>query len=195
MRLNALLLVALGAIVAVSGPAVAQQSPRPTGAGAQGLPLVPGARVRIKATNLVAPLVANYLEMRGDTLVLFEESAGRGVWSFALGQVERLETTTGDKRGHRPYILRGAAYGFAGGAVAGLLFAASSSPSDPDREYSRPLTAFVGGALGAGIGALVGSRVVAEGWAPVPLPRRVSLAPDGRGGVRVGFGFQAPAPR
>lgn len=192
MRLNAFVIVALTLVAGAPVTSAAQQPPRPAGSAAQGLPLVAGARVRIKATNLVAPLVANYLELRGDTLMLFEESAGRGVWSFALSQVERLETTTGDRRGHRPYILRGAAYGFAGGTVAGLLFAASVSPSDPDREYSRPLTAVVGGAIGAGVGALIGSRLVAEGWAPVPLPRRVSLTPDLRGGLRLGIGFAAP---
>lgn len=188
MRLNAFLFVTLGIIAGLPGTSQAQQAPRPV-VTPQGLPLARGARVRIKASNLVAPLVANYLEVRSDTLILFEESAGRGVWSFALAQVERLETTTGDQRGHRRYILRGAAYGFAGGAVAGFLFASSSKPSDPDREYSRPLSAFVGGALGAGVGALIGSRIVAEGWAPVPLPRRVSIGPDAQGRLRLGLTF------
>lgn len=189
MRLNALLFLGLGLVAATPVPSTAQQPTPRTGAPSVQLPIVRGARVRVRAANLVAPLVANYLEVRGDTLVLFEESTGRGVWSFGLDQVESLETTLGDRPGHRRYILRGAAYGFAGGAVLGFVFAASASPSDPDREYSRPLSAFVGGALSAGIGALIGSRIVAEGWAPVPLPRRVSLLPDSRGRVRLSLTF------
>jgi hypothetical protein len=42
---------------------------------------------------MVVPLIANFLEQRGDTLVFIEDERGRGVWSFGLSQIERLETS------------------------------------------------------------------------------------------------------
>ena len=44
----------------------------------------PGTRVRVHADNLVTPLVAHFLEMRGDTAVFIEDAAGpSGVWSLS----------------------------------------------------------------------------------------------------------------
>lgn len=183
MRLNALvfsLALPIAASCAFPGAALAQQTaPR---SAQNGLPIAPGTRVRVTADNLVAPLVANFLELRGDTLILFEEGAGRGIWSVALGQVRRLEATAGDRTLHRPYVIRGALFGAGIGALGGVIFAATVEPSDPDRKYSRPLTGLVGAAVGAGIGALIGSRFTTEGWVLVPLPRGLSLLP-GRSGL------------
>ncbi|NUQ13102.1 MAG: hypothetical protein HUU26_12380 [Gemmatimonadaceae bacterium] len=149
------------------------------------VPLAPGTRVRVKTPTLVAPLVANFLEQRGDTLVFIEDGTGRGVWRFALDQVERLEVTAGEAGGNRGKMLRGGAIGAGAGLVAGYVFAAWASPSDTTREYDRVLTSAVGGAVGAGIGVLVGSRIKSERWAAVPLPRQFAIVPDGRGGVRI----------
>lgn len=187
LRLNVFIL-SLTLPIAASvfpGAARAQQPP----AADNGLPIAPGTRVRVTAVNLVAPLVANYLELRGDTLILFEEGAGRGIWSVALGQVQRLEATAGEQRLHRPYIVRGALIGAGAGALGGIVFAATVEPSDPDRKFSRSLSALLGATVGAGIGALVGSRFTTEGWVPIPLPRGVSLLPIHSGllGVRVVF--------
>lgn len=183
MRLNVFiysLAVPIAAACATPAAARAQQQPPPSTQSE--LPIAPGTRVRVTADNLVTPLIANFLELRGDTLILFEEGAGRGIWSVALGQVQRLEATAGDRGLHRPYIVRGALVGAGAGAIAGLVFASALEPSDPDREYSRPLTGLVGAAVGAGIGALIGSRFTTEAWMPVPLPRGLSLRP-GRAGL------------
>lgn len=178
MRLNVFafcLALPIAAACAIPGAAAAQQqSPR---SAQNGLPVPPGTRVRVTADNLVAPLIANFLELRGDTLVLFEEGAGRGIWSVTLGQVRRLEATAGDRGLNRPYMLRGALIGAGSGAIGGVVFAATFEPSDPSRKYSRPLSALVGAAVGAGVGALIGSRFTTEGWVPVPLPRGLSLIP------------------
>ncbi len=154
-----------------------------------GTPLVPGARVRVHATVFVTPLVANYVEMRADTLVLVEEGAGRGLWSVTLDQVQRIETSIGQRRSYGPLIRRGAVIGAAGGAAGGLLFAASFTPSDTSRKYSRPLTAGLGALAGAVIGGFIGSRFRAEQWVGVPLPRRVSLLPGPRNGLRIAITF------
>lgn len=188
MRLLALFLLAF-AIASANPRAVGAQQAPSAGTGVQGSPLASGTRVRVSAASLVAPLVANYLEVRGDTLVLFEESSGRGVWTFPFSQVQRLETSIGDRRGHRPHIIRGATWGAGIGALAGLLFAATATPSDPDRKYSQPLSMLTAGIVGAGIGGYIGSRVREEAWAPIPIPRRVSLVPGIRSRVGITFSF------
>ena len=149
------------------------------------VPLVAGTRVRVKAPNLVAPLVANFLEQRGDTLVFIEDGRGRGVWSFDIAQIERLEMTAGQADRNRQPIARGAAFGAAIGLVAGVLFASVADPSDSTRKYSTVLTGALGAGAGAGVGALVGSRVKSERWVTVPLTRQFSFRSNGRGA----FGF------
>jgi hypothetical protein len=136
----------------------------------------------------VAPLIANFLEMRGDTLLFFEEGAGRGIWSVTADKLQRLETSVGHRNMHRPHIVQGAAIGAGAGLVGGLVFAAVFTPSDPGREYSFPLTALVGSLVGAGAGAVVGSRRTAEQWAVVPLPPRMSTR-AGAAGFSITFRF------
>ena len=183
MHLKALLFCA-GALIAPLSTSVAQRAPSNTG----GLPLTRGTRVRVKSSELVTPVVANFLEVRADTIVLFEEGSGRGIWSFAFDQIQRLEMSVGERNMYGPYIARGALFGAGAGIIAGAIFAATLSPSDPTKKYDRVLTASVGGVLGAGIGAFVGSRQLAEKFKPIPIPRRMSVLPD-RHGARFVVGF------
>jgi hypothetical protein len=185
LRLQALVIAVVCLAVPVHRARAQQGDPVAPG----GTPLVPGSRVRVHATVFVTPLVANYVEMRADTLVLVEEGAGRGLWSVTLDQVQRIETSIGQRRSYGPLIRRGAVIGAAGGAVGGLLFAASFTPSDTSRKYSRPSTAGLGALAGAVIGGFIGSRFRAEQWVSVPLPRRVSLLPGPRSGLRIAIAF------
>jgi hypothetical protein len=153
------------------------------------VPLTAGSRVRVKTPTLVAPLVANFLEQRADTLVFIEDGGG-GRLVFALSQIERLETTAGEAGRNKRPIGRGAAIGGGIGLVGGLLFAAAAQPSDSTKEYSRPLTAALGAGVGAGIGAILGSRVKSERWVNVPLPRQFSLIPNRRGGFTIAIGIR-----
>lgn len=154
------------------------------------VPLLAGTRVRVKTPNLVAPLVANFLEQRGDTLVFIEDGRGRGVWSFDIAQIERLEMTAGQAARNRRPIARGATYGAAIGLVAGVLFAAAADPSDSTQEYSKVLTGVLGAGVGAGIGALVGSQVRSERWVTVPLTRQFSFRSNGRGIFALGLSIR-----
>ena len=182
MRPKALVIAICGFVL----PTIAGAQSQPTSAS---LPLVRGSRIRVRASVMVTPLIANYLELRRDTLVVVEEGAGRGIWTLALDQVQRLEASTGSRSMHPPYIMQGAAVGAAIGAAGGLIFASTFSPSDESKKYSRVLTMGLGGAIGALAGGIVGSRRMAEQWSRVPLPRRVSVLPDRLGGVHVAFGY------
>lgn len=154
------------------------------------VPVVPGTRVRVKTASLVAPLVANFLEQRGDTLVFIEEDRGRGIWSFHLGQIQKLEMTAGEvARNTRP-IAKGAAIGAGVGLALGVLFAVVAEPSDSTKEYNKVLTGIAGAAAGAGVGAWFGSRVKTEGWVNIPLPRQLSLKVSGRRGLAIAIGLR-----
>src|SRR4029453_17498377 len=98
--------------------------------------IAPGPRVRVKTPNLVAPLIANFLEQRGDTLVFIEDGRGRGLWSFSIGQIERLEMAVGEAGRNKAPIARGAAIGAGAGLVVGVIFASVAKPSDDSKKYS-----------------------------------------------------------
>lgn len=153
------------------------------------VPIVPGSRVRVMAPTLVAPLVANFLEQRGDSLVFIEDGRGRGLWSFAISQIQRLEVTAGEAGRNKRPIAKGAGIGAGVGLALGVLFAAVAEPSDSTKEYSMILTGAVGAAAGAGIGAYFGSRVKTERWVNVPLGSQFSLGVSSR---RVGIAIALP---
>lgn len=145
------------------------------------LPVPPGARVRVTAPSLVGPLIANYLEMRADTVVLVDDRAGRGLWSIPYNDIRSLHLSIGQKKNHGPYIARGAVLGGAAGFLIGVLTAATLSPSDTSRKFKRVTTGAIFGAGGALIGGFVGSRFTTENWSPITLRRRITLAPIPRG--------------
>ena len=145
------------------------------------LPVPPGARVRVTAPSLVTPLIANYLEMRGDTVVLVDDRAGRGLWSIPYNDIRSLHLSIGQKKNHQPYIIRGAVLGGAAGFILGALFAATIDPSDTTKKFKRVTTGAIVGTAGALAGGFVGSRFTTENWSPITLRRRVTLAPMPRG--------------
>lgn len=145
------------------------------------LPVPPGARVRVTAPSLVAPLVANYLEMRGDTVILVDDRAGRGLWSIPYNDIRSLHLSIGQKKNHAPYITRGAVLGGAPGFLIGVIFASTVDPSDTTKKFKRITTGAIGAVGGALIGGFVGSRFSTENWSPIALRRRVTLAPMPRG--------------
>lgn len=145
------------------------------------LPVPPGARVKVTAPSLVTPLIANYLEMRGDTVVLVDDRAGRGLWSIPYNDIHSLHLSIGLKKNHGPYIMRGAVLGGAAGFLIGVLAAATIDPSDTSKKFKRVTTGAIVGVGGALAGGYVGSRFTTENWSPVSLRRRVSLAPAPRG--------------
>jgi hypothetical protein len=147
--------------------------------------LAPGTRVRVKSSQVVAPIVGSYQGMRRDTVVVIEDGAGAQVWTFTSSAIDRLEVSTGMKGRNRGPTTRWALIGAGAGAAAGWLTAALLE-SASSSQYNDVLSAAVGAGLGAGLGAAYGYRKVDEHWATVPVPRRVGLVPT-RTGVRLGF--------
>jgi hypothetical protein len=147
--------------------------------------IAPGSRVRVKTATLVAPLVANFLEQRCDTLVFIEDGRGRGVWSFDMAQIDRLETTRGQVGRNKRAMQKGALIGGVIGLATGLIFASTFEPGGQTRRYSRMQTGIVAGLAGAGFGFFIGSLQTAEAWQTVPLPRQ---APDFGAGFSFGIG-------
>lgn len=187
MRLFVFLSVAVSLLMP-SGAVVAQQSTPAATSQRVSIPITPGTRVRVYATTLLTPLIANFFEMRGDTAVFIENSQGRGLWAFNIDQITKLERSLGEQSGDRGLITRGALLGAAGGAALFYGFAALFEPSDSTRRFNRVATMGIGAAVGAGAGAYLYSRRTTERWGTVPVPHRVSVVP-GRRGVNVGLGW------
>ena len=180
MRLKALV-ISLG-LAFVAQDVAAQTASNST------IAVQPGTRVRVTSPTLVSPLVANFLEQRGDTLRFIENERGRGVWSLGLSQIDRLETTAGETGRSKSAMRKGALIGGAVGLATGILFAATFDPSGDNRKYSRVQTGIVAGAAGAGFGFFIGSLVSTERWVNVPLPSQSTNLPTTGIGLRVGFG-------
>jgi hypothetical protein len=152
--------------------------------------VLPGTRVRVTATNLVAPLVATFLQQRGDTAVFIEDGAGRGIWTISVSQIIRLERSNGEQRSNKPKVIRGAIIGGVVGLGGGLLFASTAKPGNSSKTYDRGLTGGLGMLAGGAIGAFIGTRFAQERWTNIPLPSRASFAPQStRGGLRLAFGY------
>jgi hypothetical protein len=152
------------------------------------LPIQAGTRVRVTTPTMVSPLIANFLEQRGDTVVFIEDGRGRGVWSFGLAQIDKIETTAGETGRSKSAMKKGALIGGAIGLATGLIFASTFDPSSDNRKYSRMQTGIVTGLAGAGFGFFIGSLVSTERWVSVPLPKQFTNLPTVGAGFRIGLG-------
>ncbi len=176
-------------LAALALPAGAQQAKPATPARSAALPVTPGARVRVSATTLVAPLIGNYLEMRGDTAVFIEAGAGRGIWTLTTDQITKLEVSKGDEHFNRRPMIKGAAIGAPVGALLFWGVTGVMKPGDKSQQYNRSVNAGAGLVVGAVVGGIIGSRVADEGWMRLPLRGRVSWSPTLRD-ARQGVGLQ-----
>jgi hypothetical protein len=129
--------------------------------------LAPGTRVRVKSSQVVAPVIGSFQGMRRDTVVVIEDGARAQVWTFTSSAIDRLEISAGMKGGNREPTTRWALIGAGIGAAAGWLTAVALEGAS-DSEYNDLLSAVVGAGLGAGIGAAYGYRALDEHWTPVP---------------------------
>jgi hypothetical protein len=122
----------------------------------------------------------------GDSLRLTADGATH---SYSLGAVRRLEVSDGT----RSRWQTGAAVGLLiGGGATYFVTHSGGSTAPCDRDQNQDAMSgteclglvALGGAVGAGLGALIGGRIRSERWRHVPLERlRFGLGP--RGGVLV----------
>jgi hypothetical protein len=147
--------------------------------------LTPGTRIRVKSSEVVAPVIGSFQGMRRDTVVVIEDGPRAQVWTFQSAAIDRLEVSAGMQGGNRGPTTHWALIGAAVGAGAGVLTAVILESSS-NSKYNDFLSGAVGAAIGAGAGAAYGYRQVEEHWSPVPIPRRVGVAPS-RNGIRLTF--------
>ena len=147
-------------------------------AGAQSL--TPGTRVRVKSSQVVAPVVGSYQGLRRDTVVVIEEGSSAQVWTFTTSAIDRIEVSAGMQSGNRGPTTRWALIGAGVGAGAGLLISAILEASSSS-NYNEVLSGLVGAGVGAAAGAAYGYRQLEERWTSVALPRRVGIAPTTHG--------------
>lgn len=147
--------------------------------------LAPGTRVRVRSSELVAPIVGSYQGMRRDTLVVIEDGQGAKVWTFNSTAVDQVEVSIGMQGGNRGPMTRWALIGAAIGGGLGLITAVTLENST-DSRYNEAMSTLLGAVMGGGLGAFYGSRKLQEHWAPVPLPGRVGVAPSPNG-LRIGL--------
>lgn len=155
------------------------------------LDIVAGTRLRVTSAAQVAPVIANYMETKSDTVYLVEsEGAGRtGVWSIPYADIQKIDVSMGQRNRNMRYMVPFAGIGAGVGVAGGLLFTQAASAGSGKR-FKRVATASLFGLAGGIAGAYWGSRINIENWVPMPLPTRVSLTPNGKGasiGVTVGF--------
>lgn len=146
-------------------------------------PVMSGSRVRVLSPVLGdEKKVGVAVSATRDTLS-FRQEKQPSYMSISTSDIQQLEIPQGTHTRKANGALYGFLIGAAGGAVLGAATHQAPPPCDPNvilgcgfqniLETSRSQDAFIGGvllgAVGAIVGALVGSRAV-ETWVPVRLP-------------------------
>jgi len=171
------------ALIALSAIAEAQQKSDA---------LVPGSRIRIQQRQGAA--VQGALVSIGDTAVTVRTSETDTV-VVARAAIAKVEVYEGTKSGAGKGALNGFLIGGLGGVLIGV--AASGSDDGSFLDFNAGEWAVgIGltfGALGAGIGALIGSGSHTEKWEQATLPPvlpTVTILPDDSKGRRVALGVR-----
>lgn len=149
---------------------------------------------RIRVTTLsggYAQMVGIYQASEPDNLVLFTSQSTRVEvpWdNLSLLQLSRGEHSNAGK---------GALIGLAVGGAAGLALGIGAAAGSDDAGWYKPdaggvvLIAASTGALGAGVGALIGMASKSERWQTVPRQQwQIQVAPDPKGGVAIGVSLR-----
>ncbi len=171
--------------------------------------LAPGTRIRVTARKNLGPIseVGTVVKVSGDTLRFTSELSGH---QFVLPHrsINQLEVSAG--RGSSvPNVLKGSAFGVAGGAAAAFVMAfivqnitpdcivfcntqntiEESERRDANDARTRRQAAVAGAAIGAIVGGAIGSRTPGERWTKATLVSRtqvdVSIRPRGVGGFAI----------
>lgn len=144
-----------------------------------------GAKVRVSAPDF--KLVGTAAGLEPDTLLMESRDARLAI---PLSPLAKLEV----HRGRKSNTGNGALIGFVSGAVIGAAMGAAPCPENAyvciEGWEGAALGGGVLGAVGAGLGALVGAVMRTDRWEEVPLDRlRVGLAPQKELGLMVSVSF------
>ncbi len=156
--------------------------------------LWPGSRVRVSHTDAccASPQIGAFVSLGVDSVVLRTE---RGTDSVRIAILRSAVKSFEHSLGERNYSRRGGGLGFLGGVATGIAVLAYLSRDCEEGCIGSIILApyFAGGGalVGLIVGNLIGRSVYREVWRPVPLPRRVGLAPgsDGALAVRLTLSF------
>lgn len=158
----------------------------PVAAQAGAAPPAPGARIRVSARHTY---IGTLLSLDTSALVL-RRDALRDTLRLPLATIGRLDVSTGKKSGAGRGAKLGLMVGAGVGAAVGLAAAAEGCSSQDFVCFGPeviPGMAVVVGAMGAGLGALIGAANPIDRWEQVPArPVEVGIAPLRRGRVGIG---------
>jgi hypothetical protein len=151
--------------------------------------LTAGMKLRIHQQQ-TGPIVGTLISLDPDHVVLLVSAADTTV--VPRGSITKVEMYQGMKSGAGKGAVTGLLIGGIGGAILGGIAAASQDESD--WTYIPPGQLIIGGAvgwgaLGAGIGALIGMGSHSEKWEPTVLPT-VKVVSDESKGRRVKLGMR-----
>jgi hypothetical protein len=170
-------LLVLG-LVALAGAQGGQAQQATTG-------LVPGRRIRIHQSG-VKPLAGEFVSMGSDGIRLTTSPADTQLVPKA--DITGVDLSQGTKSKAGSGAVTGLLVGAAGGALLGVAGCSGDESGWVTPGQCAGAGALVFGALGAGIGALLGSGKRTDKWAPTAWPT-VSFQPFGRDGGTVALGM------
>ncbi len=156
-------------IAAAVGVLLAFVFPVPTIAGPE-----LGSRVRIQFHNGASTMMGSLLGIDSDSLrIVVGDDEPQSV---ALAGIASLESQVGVRTHVRTGAVIGMLVGLVGGAILGYEFEhplMQAEPTDPESVDGQPdttlLFGIVGGLIGTGLGAGVGSLIETEAWEPLPV--------------------------
>lgn len=154
--------------------------------------LWPGSRVRVSHTDAccASPQIGAFVSLGLDSVVL---RTGRGTDSARIALPRSAVKLLEHSLGERNYSRRGAGLGVLGGIATGVATLFYLSRDCEEACFGALILApyVVGGGaiVGLIVGDVIGRSVYREEWRPVPLPRRIGLAPGYDGGLAVRLGL------
>jgi hypothetical protein len=153
----------------------------------------PGDRVRVQAVGESSARIFTLKEVVADTLVLEDLKAGPSATRMATGSVSRLQVSEGF-RSEGARALRGAAWGFGGGALVGATIGLASGDDEAtflafSAEEKAVIAGVTIGAVGLVIGTVVGLAANPEQWRSVSLDQ-ITVSPSATGALEVGFQYR-----
>ena len=156
-------------------------------------PVVPGARVRIKARSVSKHRLVGTVVTVGPDTLQFRSKKHAAPLAIPIASLEKLDVSTGSKGNFANGAIMGLVSGGAVGAIIGL--AAGDDESGFLQFSAQDKAAMAGGLLGGvGLlfGAAIGASIKSDKWESVSLERmRVDILPrqDGALALRASFRF------